>query len=135
MNKKELKDLEKDINAIAGNRYKFREVTRSLTKTEWRNLCKSIPSFAMLLHNTGIGGFSLGFSLYEAPQYPGLEPEFLIQITQHHIPVKKIQEARGDEGIETVYEYLSKFFKTERNLELLKFCDLSLPRSPSYYKY
>lgn len=136
MNKEELKELDKDITEILGNRrYKFRKATRPLTKTEWRNVCESIPSFAMLLHNTGIGGFNLGFSLYEAPEYPGLPCEFLIEITTDHIPVKKIQEARGDKGIETVYEYLSKFFKTERNKELLKFCKLPSPKPVSHYYY
>ena len=130
----ELKNLNNEINRLEGKApYRRLDSNRILTKEEWENLKIAIPNYAMYLHNTGFG-FSLGFSLYDAPSYPGINPEFLIAICQKQIPLKTTQAPTGGSP-KAAYDLLYPMASTDRNIELLKFCKIDLPKPLSYYEY
>ncbi len=112
------------------NLYGFPKVKRRMTPEEWKSVQATIVEHDLLCvpHNAGMG-FNFGMALYEHPTYPGLDPEFVIDLEGHHLP-----EPLGTK-FDDAWDAYSPFTHDEANgmqLERLGFAPL---HGKAHYEY
>jgi hypothetical protein len=135
----DLKKLDKEINeyvkseAMANmsrtmHTITYREIRRIITDSEWKGIKKVVEKYNLICdpHNAEMG-FGFGIAIYDGPPAIGLEPEFLIEISNSHFGT----ESRFNEG----WRILSPLSHNKKNEEKLKLYGFDPLKDKDYYDY
>lgn len=113
--------------------YTRSEASRRLTLAEWKKLSKLVESEGLVCEMTNACmGFGFGVRLHHSPSYPGLKPEFLLCVTTDHFE-DKTKTRSSDYDRE--WARFEKLVYAPKNIELLVFHGLGMPKSKTYYDY
>lgn len=111
------------------------DVSRRLTREEQKRVVSCIRDQRLvtsLMSKGMFGGFAL--NVYAHEQYFETGAEFLLLLTEDHLPGPKSKPAPGC-GTDEAWEFFSQFTHSKQNREWLKKYKLPAPRERSYYDY
>lgn len=99
---------------------------RKITEDEWARVQAAVTELGLICapHNACMG-FNFGVAFYAAPTYPGLPPEFLLELTGEHFDLR----------FKDAWARLSPLTHNDANAARLALFGFRELREESYYDY
>ncbi len=109
---------------------------RRLTKEEWGRVCRTILEEKLVVEMVGTNMFGgVGIVVYEHPVQPGMDHEYVLTLTQDHLPGEEDPKPTLGSCLRKAWEVFSEFTHSDQNKAWLKKYGLAEPREAPGYDY